>query len=49
MDENDLLFNDPNLYRDSPFLSNAQDLLLALKEGLISKLIIISSYREGGK
>jgi len=49
MDENDLLFNDPNLYRDSPFLSNARDLLLALKEDLIERLIIISSYREEGK
>ncbi|RHZ35827.1 hypothetical protein [endosymbiont GvMRE of Glomus versiforme] len=32
---------------NAPFLSPAEDLLKALKEGLISKLVIISSYRKG--
>lgn len=34
---------------NSPFLSIAKDLVLALKEDLISELILISSYRKGGK
>lgn len=32
---------------NAPFLNIAEDLLKALKEGLISKLVIISSYRKG--
>jgi hypothetical protein len=37
---------DPNFYDDNPFLFIAGDLFFCLKEGLISELIIISSYRE---
>lgn len=38
---------DPNFYDTGPFLSFAKDLLMLVKEeGLISELVIVSSYRE---
>jgi hypothetical protein len=36
-----------DFYNKTPFLSTADDLLKALKEGLISEIVLISCYRKG--
>ncbi|CAG8664168.1 9820_t:CDS:2 [Paraglomus brasilianum] len=38
---------DPDFYKDSPFISIAEDLLKALKESLIEKLVIATSHSKG--
>jgi len=37
--------SDPDFYKKSFFLSPAEELLITLKEDLISELVIISAYR----
>jgi hypothetical protein len=37
--------SNPDFYKKSPFLSPAEELLMASKNNLISELVVISSYR----
>jgi len=42
-----LFKNQKNFYAESPFLSIVEDLILALKEGLIEELVTITCFRKG--